>query len=298
MGNALTHLLAWLHTRKHGGVMILRCEDLDRARTDPSWWALIEEDLRWLGLDWDEGPDVGGASRPYRQSERTQFYEHALSALRATQRVYPCFCSRKDVRDSATAPHGLVAHGPEYPGTCRQLQPDEVEIRMRAKNPALRFAMPEHAILFEDLVLGPQRFSAPAGGDFILRRADGVFAYQLAVAVDDAGMGVTDVIRGADLLDSTPRQLAILSALELPAPGYGHVPLVTDAQGERLAKRTSAHSVRELRAGGRSPAFVIGALAHLAGLIPVAEPVLPAELIDSFDLSSVRRGPLAWTDPG
>ncbi|MCY0869857.1 MAG: tRNA glutamyl-Q(34) synthetase GluQRS [Firmicutes bacterium] len=297
VGNALTYLLAWLHARKRGGIMVLRCEDLDRARTNASWWTLIEEDLHWLGLDWDEGPDRGGPAGPYLQSERTVFYESALAALREGGHVYPCFCSRKDVRDSATAPHGLATHGPDYPGTCRHLTPQQVEVRRKSKHPALRFAMPDHDIEFADLALGPQTFAPPAGGDFILQRADGVFAYQLAVAVDDATMGVTDVIRGADLLDSTPRQLAILAALKLSSPRYGHVPLVTDACGERLAKHAHAHSVRELRTRGQAPTSIIGALAHLAGLIPAAEPVTPAELISCFDLASVRRGPLAWTEP-
>ena len=216
------------------------------------------EDLRWFGLDWDEGPDVGGPYAPYRESQRRPFYLEAWQQLLRDGYIYPCSCSRKDLAQSPRAPHenapGL-AHAPDdeplYPGSCR-------EKKSRASDPAglnWRFRVPDgQRVTFDDAHFGPQEFVAGRDfGDFVVWRRDDVPAYQLAVVVDDAAMKITEVVRGADLLRSTARQILVQRALNLPQPGYYHCPLMLDEQGERLAKRHDALSLRALRATGKSP---------------------------------------------
>ncbi|MFC0215660.1 tRNA glutamyl-Q(34) synthetase GluQRS [Paenibacillus chartarius] len=293
LGNARTALLAWLDARSRGGTIVLRIEDIDKQRSRPQHQASIMQDLQWLGLDWDEGPDKGGPYAPYIQSEREQLYAEALAQLQAAGKLYPCYCSRAELLTMANAPHGLTSEGPIYPGTCRKLTAAERLERERHKQPSMRFHMhtaaDEKTFAFEDRVAGMQRF--PNGGDFVVLRADGMFSYQLAVVVDDAAMGITDVLRGADLLDSTPRQLALFVALGLPAPQYAHVPLLLDADGSRLAKRHRALSLAELRAQGASPERIIGVLACLSGLLDRPEPVQAHELVREFSISRVPREP-------
>jgi glutamyl-tRNA synthetase len=291
LGNARTALLAWLDIRSRGGTMVLRMENIDKPRCRPELAAQISLDLRWLGLDWDEGPDVGGPYAPYAQSEREHLYESAFAKLLAAGRLYPCYCSRAELLSLASAPHGIASEGPAYPGTCRRLTAAEQAERARRKKPSYRFAMPDHGFTFDDAAAGPQHAPPGAGGDFIVKRADGIFGYQLAVVVDDAAMGITDVLRGADLIDSTPRQLALYEALGLAAPRFAHVPLVLAEGGERLAKRHGALSLAGLRAAGASPERVIGALAYLSGLIDRLEPVPARELIAGFSLARVPREP-------
>lgn len=289
IGNARTALLAWLHIRHAGGQFVLRMEDIDKPRSRPELARGIVSDLRWLGLDWDEGPDVGGPYAPYEQSAREALYEEALRRLVADGRVYPCYCSRAELAAIASAPHGLTSEGPAYPGTCRSLTAVERAARAAAKTPSLRFAMPERPCAFDDMAAGRQLFAAGAGGDFVVRRADGIIAYQLAVVVDDAAMGITDVLRGWDLLDSTPRQLALYEALGWPAPRFAHVPLLYGADGQRLAKRHGAVSLPALRAAGARPERVVGCLAYASGLLDRPEPATPAELVAGFDLARVPR---------
>ncbi|PLT46099.1 tRNA glutamyl-Q(34) synthetase GluQRS [Paenibacillus sp. FSL W8-1187] len=282
LGNARTALLAWLQIRRLGGSFLLRMEDIDGPRSRPDYAEAALRDLRWLGLDWDEGPDSGGPRGPYTQSERLPLYEEALERLRAQGLLYPCYCSRAELAAVASAPHGLASEGPAYPGTCRCLSEEERQERARRKQPSLRFAVPpERIVRFDDEVAGPQETAPGAGGDFVVRRADGIFSYQLAVAVDDAAMGVTHVLRGSDLLDSTPRQLLLLEALGHAAPRYAHVPLLMGPDGKRLAKRHGGISLQALREAGVRPERVVGLLARWSGLLERAEPVMPSELIEA-----------------
>jgi glutamyl-tRNA synthetase len=290
IGNARTALLAWLQARRAGGCFVLRMEDIDKPRSRPELARQILSDLRWLGLDWDEGPDVGGPYSPYTQSEREDLYREALRKLEAEGWLYPCYCSRAEIMAIASAPHGLASEGPAYPGTCRRLAPEQAAERAaRGKVPSLRFAMPEaEPVAFVDGVAGPQAFPPGAGGDFVVLRADGIFGYQLAVVVDDAAMQITDVLRGWDLLDSTPRQLLLFRALGLPAPRFAHVPLLYGPDGQRLSKRHGSVTIAAMREAGTAPEAVVGHLAYLSGLLDRPEPVKPAELVAGFDL---ERGP-------
>lgn len=292
LGNARTALLAWLQVRQAGGQFILRVEDLDRPRSRPELAAEILEDLLWLGLEWDEGPVVGGPFAPYVQSERLHFYREALERLQREGWLYPCYCSRAELQAIASAPHGLEAEGPRYPGTCRRLTASEQAERARTKQPSLRFAMPGDPIEFHDLAAGHREFSPAAGGDFVVLRADSIFAYQLAVVVDDALMRITHVLRGWDLLDSTPRRIALYRALGHPVPRFAHVPLLLGSDGERLSKRHGAVAIAAMREAGIAPEVVIGHLAALSGLLHRPEPVRAAELIPAFDLARVPQQPV------
>jgi len=299
LGNARTALLAWLAARHGGGAVVLRIEDLDRPRIVAGAEQRLLDELGWLGLDWDEGPDRGGPHAPYRQSERTAQYDQAIDRLLASGRAFLCACSRADVARAASAPHeGMGAdngdEGPRYPGTCIGLAPAAVEARARdqGRRPVVRFRAGGKRLSFADGLHGPCDPFGPAGvDDFVLRRADGTAAYQLAVVVDDAAMEISDVVRGDDLLRSTPRQLALYAALALPPPAFTHVPLVLSAGGERLAKRTRPLSVGDLRARGVSPEEIVGALAASAGLVPEETRARAAELIADFSFERVRREP-------
>jgi len=292
LGNARTALVSWLAARAAGGAYLLRVEDLDGPRVRPGLEAAILDELRWLGLDWDEGPDVGGPRGPYRQSERLAAYARALEQLRERGAVYPCFCSRAEIAASSQAPHGPSDEGPRYPGTCRALDAAEIARRSAARRPAWRFRVAPGAVAFDDAVHGPQALDVDAAvGDFVVARADGVPAYQLAVVVDDAAMEVSDVVRGDDLLASTARQLLLYRALGLAPPRFAHVPLVVGEDGTRLAKRHGARSLGELRAAGARPEAVVGLLAALSGLAPAGASRRPADLVPGFELARVPRAP-------
>ena len=238
LGNAWAFLLAWLACRSKGGSLVLRMEDIDPDRSRPEYADAIIRDLRWLGLDWDEGPDAGGPAGPYVQSARMGLYADALNRLDRAGHIYPCYCTRKELRTLAGAPHVGDA-GAAYPGTCRNLPPERrAELEAAGRRPCIRLRCPSQNYAFEDAVFGPFSMTLEAcGGDFALRRSDGVIAYQLAVVVDDGLMGITQVVRGEDLLVSTPRQLALFDLLGYPRPAYMHLPLLCDPEGERLAKR-------------------------------------------------------------
>jgi glutamyl-tRNA synthetase len=239
LGHAITFWKAQERTRAHGGRLILRIEDLDPARCRPELCEAVSEDLRWFGFQWDEGP--------YLQSARRELHRAALEKLRAAGLVYACTCSRRDVLGAAGAPHNEDEE-PVYPGTCR-------EKTIKAENANWRFRVPDGARLeFSDGNFGAQHATAGTEfGDFLVWRKDDVPAYQLAVVVDDADMSITEVVRGADLLTSTFRQLLLYRALGLTPPAFFHVPLITDSAGKRLAKRDAALSLRALRAAGASP---------------------------------------------
>jgi glutamyl-tRNA synthetase len=297
LGNARTALLAWLSARRAGGQMVLRLEDLDRERVVAGAEERLYDELRWLGLDWDEGPDLGGPHAPYRQSERAALYDAAVKRLLEADRAFLCACSRADVARAAAAPHG--EDGLRYPGTCRELSPADVRARAAAggRAPAVRFRGERVVIDFEDQVHGLVSPLDKGVDDFLIRRADGTAAYQLAVVVDDAAMGITQVLRGDDLLASTPRQLALYRALALPEPRFAHVPLVLSPAGERLAKRNRPRAVRDLRRAGVVPEAVVGALASSAGLRPVATPTRPVDLLERFDLRRLPRAPVVVSIP-
>ena len=250
LGHALTFWTAQERAREHGGTLILRNEDLDPARSKPEFADAMVEDLKWFGLNWSEGPDVGGPFAPYQQSERLPLYRAALKQLHAGGFIYPCTCSRKDIQQSAQAPHAGDDEA-IYPGTCRPTAP----VTIPDTKFSWRFRVRDgENITFTDARLGPQSFIAGKHfGDFVLWRHDDVPSYQLAVVVDDAAMQITEVVRGADLLVSTARQLLIYRALGLNPPQFFHAPLVTDDKGHRLAKRSEAFSLRALRAAGKTP---------------------------------------------
>ena len=266
LGNAWAFLLAWLAARSVGGQVVLRIEDIDPQRSKPQYAAALIEDLKWLGLDWDFGPDrpdsAGLQLGPFEQSQRTACYTAAIARL----------------EDDAGAP---------YPGTCRHLSPAQQEAMLAAgRRPCLRLRCPAEPITFTDAVLGEQSYTlADCGGDFALRRSDGVMAYQLAVAVDDALMGINQVVRGRDLLISTPRQIALLKFLGYGAPAYAHVPLLRDAEGQRLAKRHQSLAVRNLKQSGVDPRRITGFLGTLAGCNPDGGAASPAELLPYFSLA-------------
>lgn len=292
LGNALTALLAWLQIRSAKGQFILRIEDIDRQRSKPEHVRQIIEDLRWLGLDWDEGPDIGGPYGPYAQSEREPLYREQLARLLAQGWLYPCYCSRAELHGIANAPHGLGSEGPVYPGTCRNLTEPEQLAKAVHKRPSLRFRLPADMTCFHDLVMGRQQFPPGAGGDFVVSRADGMIGYQLAVVVDDAAMAVTDVLRGLDLLDSTPRQLQLYAALGLTTPRFAHVPLLCGQDGQRLSKRHGSVSLAGLRAAGVPPERIVGRLGALAGLDESPEPRTAADWIGAFDPVKLSARPL------
>lgn len=272
LGNLWSCLLAWLSARSAGGRMLLRIEDLDPDRCRAEYAEQIMRDLAWLGLDWD--------GNPVWQSRRSFVYEEQFEKLRARGLVYPCYCTRAE-RLAAGAPHrgdGIAVYG----GRCRALTDAQRAELSRLRRPAWRVAVPEKQISFTDICRGEfsQRLDTECG-DFILRRSDGVYAYQLAVVTDDALMGVTQVVRGGDLLDSAPRQLWLCRELGFQTPEYAHVPLLLAPDGRRLAKRDRDQELGALREKYSAPELV-GILAHLAGLIPEPAPVTPSQLVALF----------------
>lgn len=291
LGNIFSAVLSWLDARSSDGAWVLRIEDLDPQRSRREWARLIEDDLDWLGLDWDEGGvDGKGPCSPYCQSERGHIYEEYLKRLEATGLTYPCTCTRADIM-ATQAPHqsdGRII----YSGHCRPAA-------MPCVNPvacdvphAVRLWVPSREIEYNDLVCGAGTVNlAVHCGDFVLRRADGAWSYQLAVVVDDALMGITRVVRGNDLLLSAAQQNYLYGLLGFTAPEYAHVPLLCNAEGRRLSKRDRALSMEELRRR-HTPAEIIGMVAHAAGLRPDAAPVDAASLVSEFSWAAVSKEPV------
>ncbi|MEW6271141.1 MAG: tRNA glutamyl-Q(34) synthetase GluQRS, partial [Thermodesulfobacteriota bacterium] len=286
LGSAASALVAWLAARAANGRVVLRVEDIDTPRVVPGMAERQLDDLRWLGLDWDEGPDVGGAYGPYVQSQRHERYQAVLADLARRDLVYLCDCSRAEVARIASAPH-VGDEGPRYPGRCRVHGMRE---RAWKRPPAVRLRVPEGRTVVHDRFQGEVvQDVAAAVGDFVLRRGDGVWAYQLAVVVDDLAMGITEVVRGADLLSSAPRQALLARLLAGEPPGFAHVPLVVDASGARLAKRARGVPLGDQRAAGRDPKTLVALLARTLGLVSGdVEAVTPRELLPLADLSRLR----------
>ena len=281
VGNARTYLIAWLLARSQGGSLALRIEDIDSPRIKAGAAELVLEDLRWLGLDWDGEPIV--------QSHRLPMYEDALKRLRELDLIYPCTCTRTDIAQAASAPHA-GQDGPPYPGTCAHRRAaDAAELGDRPF--AWRFRV-RRAPEFDDGYLG--RIQTPMeelGGDFVVWKSAGTPAYQLAVVVDDADMGITEVVRGDDLVPSTPRQLLLYEALGLSPPRFVHVPLVVGPDGRRLAKRHGDTRLSSLRAAGVRPEALVGLLGWSCGWLERPEPIRAAELLPRFQLASIPPRP-------
>ncbi|MFH0944516.1 MAG: tRNA glutamyl-Q(34) synthetase GluQRS [Planctomycetota bacterium] len=284
LGNARTFLINWLMLRKAGGTIVLRIEDLDLARSRESLAEQAISDLEWLGLDWDEGP--------IRQQDRTEEYERALERLRQAGLVYPCVCSRREVA-AASAPHA-EDEGPRYPGTCsdRFTDPDEAR-RQSGREPCWRFRVPAGPIRFVDrfrgeIILDPDR----RGGDFVVRSCDATFSYQLAVTVDDSAMAISEVLRGDDLIPSTPRQILLHQALGSTPPRFIYLPLVLDGEDRRLAKRRFGTELASLRRAGVSAGKVIRYLAQVSGIPDPGSEVLARDLVDRFQLDQIPREPV------
>lgn len=281
LGSLATALVAAARARAAGGALILRVEDIDTPRVVAGSEARQRDDLRWLGLDWDEGPDVGGPVGPYRQSERAAYYEEALARLAGQGLLYLCDCSRAEIAQVASAPH-VGDEGPRYPGTCRRFG---MGVRQWKRPPAVRLMLPDRQVTVDDALQG-RLVQDVAGevGDFVLKRGDGIYAYQLAVVVDDIEMGITEVVRGVDLLASAPRQALLIELLGGRPPAWVHVPLVVAADGARLQKRSPAETLAESRQRGLTPADVVARLARTLRL---------TDLDDLTPLRGVREVRLA-----
>jgi glutamyl-tRNA synthetase len=294
VGHARTFLIAWLAARSGGGRVILRVEDIDASRVRPGAAEEAMADLRWLGLNWDEGPDLGGPSSPYIQSARSELYDAALARLKQAELVYPCTCTRSDIERAASAPHA-GDEGPRYPGTCSFRSAQDAE-RLGGRPFAWRFRVPKQTVAWRDafkgdLALDPERI----GGDFVVGRSTGAPAYQLAVVCDDAAMGIDQVIRGDDLIPSTPRQILLHRALGFQPPGFGHVPLAFGPDGRRLAKRDGSIKLSLFREAGRDPKRLVGLLARSCGWSQGLERVAPVELLERNDLGKIPHDP--WIVP-
>lgn len=278
LGNARTAFFSYLWARKSGGRFILRIEDTDAERSQLRFRDELMAEMRWLGLDWDEGPDIGGASAPYSQAERGDFYRGLFAQLEAEGGAYPCYCTPEELELSRKLQR-MAGKPPRYAGTCRHLTTAQLaEREARGLKPTLRFAVPgDRVIEFTDVVHGPQRFLSNDIGDFIIRREDGTSAFFFCNAVDDSGMGVTQVLRGDDHLTNTPRQLMVLDALGMRRPSYGHVGLLVGEDGAPLSKRHGSTSAQEFRARGFLPAALLNHLFHLGhasdidGWLPAAD---------------------------
>ena len=297
LGNARTALLNYLAARKTGGRFILRVEDTDEARSSDSFMRELFEDLRWMGLDWDEGPDIGGPHAAYRQQQRRAIYEEWLVKLDAAGLTYPCFCTPAELNISRRQ---QLAAGkpPRYAGTCRNLTEEQrAERLVRGQAAALRFRVPNgEVVTFNDVVHGEQRFSTDDIGDFIIRRADGSTAFFFSNAIDDALMGVTLVMRGDDHLTNTPRQMLILQALNLPIPRYAHVALLLGMDGAPLSKRQGALSLRDLRKRGYLPGAVRNHLVRLGHSCVTDGWLDEAAMRKDFDLSRLGRAAAKFDD--
>lgn len=292
LGNVRTALFNWLFARQQGGTFLLRFEDTDLERSAQAFEAGMQEDLHWLGLDWDEGPGREGGLGPYRQSQRLEIYARYFAELERSGKAYPCFCSQQELALSRKA-QLAAGRPPRYAGTCANLSPAQVQAkRDQGLAASLRFRVPaDQTVEFVDLVRGAQRFRADDIGDFIVRRSDGTPAFFFSNAVDDALMQITDVLRGEDHLTNTPRQILLLEALDLPMPRYGHTSMLVGDDGSPLSKRTGSRSVEELRTDGFFAEAVVNYLARLGHHFEQEGWLPAAELAAQFSTHRLGRAP-------
>ena len=286
VGNARTYLIAWLSARAQGGKVVLRIEDIDSPRVKAGAAEQACEDLRWLGLDWDDGHVV--------QTERLAIYEQALERLKTSELVYPCTCTRTDVERAASAPHP-EHEGPVYPGTCAGRSALDAA-KIGAQPYCWRMRVGDEPVDFDDGFLGPTTLDLrQVGGDFVVWKMTGTPAYQLAVVVDDAAQGVTEVIRGDDLIPSTPRQILLYRALDCTPPRFTHVPLVVGSDGRRLAKRHGDTRLSALRQAGVTAQALVGMLAWSCRWQKDMTPIAARDLVSRFDLAKIPRDPFVLT---
>ena len=274
LGNVWIALLSYISTRQQKGTYVVRMEDIDLQRSKRELGEALLDDLEWLGFEWDEGPRIGGSESTYWQSERQDYYANVLECLALEKLIYPCFCNRARLQSIASAPHaGEVVH--RYDGKCRDLHDFEIQELRNSKEPSLRLAVNTCDLNFDDRWQGAQHIHLECElDDYVLRRGDGMYAYNLAVVLDDIAMGITEVIRGDDLLDTTGQQIYLYKTLQqclhsknIKAPSYGHAPLLIDSEGHRLSKRQKSITIRELRDNQWSANRILGELAITGGLV-------------------------------
>ena len=274
LGNVWIALLSYISTRQQKGTYVVRMEDIDLQRSKRELGEALLDDLEWLGFEWDEGPRIGGSESIYWQSERQEYYANILECLALEKLIYPCFCNRARLQSIASAPHvGEVVH--RYDGHCRHIDEKEVKILSAEKDPSLRLSIDSCDIEFTDRWQGVQHIHLEGElDDYVLRRGDGMYAYNLAVVLDDIAMGITEVIRGDDLLDTTGQQIYLYKTLQqclhsknIKVPSYGHAPLLIDSEGHRLSKRQKSITIRELRDNQWSANRILGELAIAGGLV-------------------------------
>lgn len=290
VGNARTYLLAWLHARLQGGRVVLRMEDIDSPRVKPGAAEEAIVDLKWLGLDWDEGPDVGGPHAPYVQTDRLSLYRQHLERLIERQLIYPCTCTRKDVETAASAPH-LDGEPPPYAGTCRFRSPQDASA-LDADKFVWRLHTSDQPRTIIDLVRGPCSMNVARDlGDFVIAKGTGVPAYQLAVVADDHAMGITEVLRGDDLLPSAFRQLELYEHFGYQSPQFAHLPLVVGPDGRRLAKRHGDTRLSWLRSQGMKAETLIGWIAYHSKLLEELRPITASQLLGDLRPTMLEQVP-------
>jgi nondiscriminating glutamyl-tRNA synthetase len=294
-GNVRTALFNALFSYENDGIFLLRIEDTDLERSREAYTQALERDLRWLGLDWQEGDAVGGDAGPYRQSERIDIYDRYMHQLEAAGLAYACFCTPLELEVSRKL-QAQSGRPPRYSGKCAHLTPEEAaQKKQEGTGHTIRFRMPRGEVIqFDDMVRGPQKFNTDDIGDFIIRRSDGTYAFFFTNAIDDALMGVTHVMRGEDHLTNTPRQIALMQALGLPVPTYGHISLIVDAKGAPLSKRSGSMSVEDLRTKGYFPVAINNYLARLGHHYPQEELLALPQLASNFAVTSLGRAPARY----
>ncbi len=292
LGNARAALFSALYAAKNKGTFILRIEDTDQSRSEHQYTELLQDDLRWLGIHWQEGPGVNGPYTPYWQSKRHEIYARYYQKLEEMELAYPCFCTDHELALNRKIQLSR-GQAPRYPGTCRKLSKEEIGKRiLEGKTPALRFRVPVQTLVeFVDLVKGPQRFNSDDIGDFIIRRADGSSSFMFCNAIDDSCMEVTHVLRGEDHLANTPRQLMILKALQMRTPEYGHLSLITGEDGAPLSKRHGSSSLHDLREAGYLTLAVLNYMSRLSHAYDEKKLMSFEELALNFHLGKLSRSP-------